>query len=312
MDDEEKAILNYKPPISHMKTAMWALWFVFLTIMIVWNQTEAPADPWFTWGGWFTFVGLALFGLTPLVVSRDSPKLTSNKLGSTVASPQPILTIPAQSGHPAYGVWPGGSVKAWFVYEFATSTRAYVVAPLDLVYIIGEEGKGLNVVVNAHLEVYTNHSQLPPHILESLTTMKKPKYDENMPILYGWWVLMENKLSKEDEQKYKEMFRDIEVPEEKIEDAYRIMSMGAQKLTKFRYEDQLTNMEKNLTRREKIVNSENADLRKMIEYLKKENKDLYQRITGSKEPQQPKSIFQIPGRNRDDEERQRDREDRDY
>ena len=277
---------------------------------MLWNQSKTPTDPWFTWAGWFSFGMLALTALTPLIVSRDSPKMSSNKVGTTCASPQPILTIPAQSGHPAYGVWAAGSVKSWFVYEFATSTRAYVVAPIDLVYIIGEEGKGLNVVVNAHLEVYIDHSQLPPHLLEALTTMKKPKYDENMPILYGWWPLMVNALSKDDKKRYEEMFEEIGVPKEHIPDAMRVMETGSQVLTKFRYEEQLTNMEKNLLRREKIVNAENADLKKMIEYLKKENRDLYQRITGFKEPEKPRSIFEIPNR-RQPEEQPNNREERD-
>ena len=311
MDDEEKAMLNYKPPISHMKTALWALWFIFLTAMLLWNQTETPADPWFTWGGWFTFIGIALFALTPLIVSRDSPKIISNKMGSTVASPQPILTIPAQSGHPAYGVWPAGSVKAWFVYEFATSTRAYVIAPLDLAYTVGEEGKGINVFINAHLSGYIDHTQLPPHILESLTTMKKPGYSPAMPILYGWWPLMTNPVEEKEYKEYKALFRALGVPAEKEEDALRIMFMGSQKLTKFRYDDQLTNMEANLLRREKIVNSENADLREMIEYLKKENKDLYVRISGAKERQVPPSIFQMPKRE-PQEEQENDQRRSDY
>jgi hypothetical protein len=76
----------------------------------------------------------------------------------------------------------------------------------------------------------------------------------------------------------------------------RLLEQASQKLTKFRYVDQLTNMEANLLRREKIVNSENADLREMIEYLKKENKDLYVRISGAKDRQVPPSIFQMPRR----------------
>lgn len=310
MDDEDKAMLNYKPPITHMKSALWVLWFVFWTIIILWNQSEMPTDPWFTLAGWFSFAMMALTAITPLIVSRDSPKLVSNKMGTTVASPQPVLTIPAQSGHPAYGVWAGGSVKSWWVYNFAASTRAYIIAPLDLVYIIGEAGKGLNVMVNSHLMPYIDHSELPPHILEELKTMKDPKYDENMPILYGWWVLMSNLLSKEDKKRYEELFEDIGVPKAQIPEAMRIMEMGSQVLTKFRYEEQLTNMEKNLLRREKIVNSENADLKEMIEYLKKENKDLYKRITGFKEPEKPRGIFEIPNRRQPEEQPERD--ERDY
>ncbi len=293
MDDEEKAMLNYKPPVTQMKTALWALWFVFLILMVLWNQTETPADSWFTWGGWITTGLIVGVEIAPLLVSRASPKISSNKLGTSIGSPQPLLTIPAQSGHPAYGVWPAGSVKALFVYDFANSTKAYVIAPLDLVYIIGEEGKGLNVIVNAHLEVYIDHTTLPPHIVESLLTMKKPSYNENMPILYGWWPLMTNPLEPEEYKEYKEMWRQLGVPEEHVPDAMRLMETGSQKLTKFRYGAQLVDMEKNLLRREKIVNSENADLRKMIQYLKVENKDLYERITGPKEKEVPRGLFQI-------------------
>jgi len=297
MDDEEKAMLNYKPPLTHMKTALWALWFVALTLLILWNQAETPADPWFTWGGWITLAALLLTTITPLIVSRDSPKIISNKLGTSIATPQPLLTIPAQSSHPAYGVWPAGSVKSWFVFNYEQTTRAYIIAPIGLVYIVGEEGshkgKGINVLVNAHLEVYIDHSTLPPHVLEALTTMKNPHYDENMPILHGWWPLMTNPLEEEEYKEYKQRFRDIGVSEERIQDAMRTMMEASQKLTKFRYESQLVDMEKNLLRREKIVNSENADLRKMIQYLKVENKDLYERITGPKEKEVPRGLFQI-------------------
>ena len=314
MDEEERAIMNYRPPISHMKNALWALWFVFVTLMILWNQTEVPADPWFTWMGWVTAAGIAFFVITPLVISRDSPKIVSNKMGSTIATPQPLHIIPAQAAHPTYGVYAAGSVKAWFFFDFVASTRAYVIAPIDLVYVIGEEGnergKGLNVVINSPLEVYTDHSTLPPHILETLQTMRKPGYQPNMPILYNWWPLMVNELSEKDEERYKKQFKEIGVTEEHIDDAWRIMETGSQKLTKFRYEEQLTNMEKNLVRREKIVNSENADLKEMIEYLKKENKDQYERITGSKEPERQRSMFEMPGRR--DNDQTREREERDY
>lgn len=310
MDDEDKAMLNYKPPISHMKTALWGLWFVFLTIMILWNQSETPTDPWFSWGGWFTWVGTMLFLIAPLIVSRDSPKISSNKTGTSIASPQPILTIPAQSAHPSYGVWPAGSVKSWFVYEFAASTRAYIIAPLDLVYTIGEEGKGLNVMVNAHLEVYIDHTQLPPHVLEALATMKKPRYEPNMPILYGWWPFMTNPLEPDEYKDYKEQFKNIGVPKENIEEAMRIMETGSQKLTKFRYEALLTDMEKNLLRREKIVNAENADLKEMIEFLKKENRDLYESRTGYKKPEQPRSMFDLSIPRRDQEEESREEPER--
>jgi len=308
MDDEEKAMLNYKPPISHMKTAMWVLWFIFLTAMILWNQSETPADPWFTWGGWFTSVAIALIALAPLIVSRDSPKITSNKLGSTVASPDPIQTIPAQSGHPAYGIWAGGSVKSWFVYEFATTTRAYIIAPLALAYTIGDGGKGVNVFINAHLEQYIDHTQLPPHILDGLESMKKPSYNPSMPILYGWWPMLTNPIDPKEYKEYREHFRNLGLPEDKIEDAMRFVEMASQKLTKFRYDEQLTNMESNLLRREKIVNSENADLKKMIEYLKKENRDLYESKAGPRKQGPPPSIFQMPRR----EEPEQDDDDRNY
>ena len=302
MDDEEKAMMNYKPPLSHMKTAMWALWFVFLTLIILWNQTETNFDPWFAWGGWFTAGGFALFALTPLIVSRDSPKIVSVKIGTSIASPQPILTIPEQPGHPAYGVWPAGSVKSWFVYEFAQSTRGYVIAPLDLAYVMGEEGRGLNVVINCHVEGYTDHTQLPPHILESLKSMRKPMYDNKMPIYYNWWPALINEL---DEKDYNDLIRDFKylgVTEDKIQDARRILETAACKLSKFRYGEQFASMEKNLLRREKIVNSENADLKKSIQYLKVENEDLYKRITGTKDHEQPKSLLSIPSARRDREE----------
>jgi hypothetical protein len=45
-----------------------------------------------------------------------------------------------------------------------------------------------------------------------------------------------------------------------------------------------------------------------VEYLKKENKDLYERIVGPREQERPRGLFDIPTRNRDDE---RDREERD-
>lgn len=311
MREEEKAELNYRPPIAHMKTGLWALWFVFVTIMILWNQSETPTDPWFAWCGWLSFVGIALFGIAPLVISRDSPKIVSNKLGSTCASPLPVLDIPAQAAHPKYGVWCGGSVKAWFVYEFATSTRAYIIAPKDLVYVVGEEGKGLNVVVNCYLEVYTDHTQLPPHVLEALSGMKKPLYEPNMPILYGWWPLTENKLEEEDMLDYKAQFRGIGVAEEHIMDAIRIVTTASQKLTKFEYGAQLTDMESNLIRREKIVNSENQDLKKGNAYLKVELDDAYKRLTDWKEPQSPKSIFQLPSKRRDQDERENEYERRD-
>ena len=307
MDEEEKVELNYKPPLSHMKTGLWALWFVFLTVMILWNQTETPADQYFTWGGWGSFIGIALFALAPLVISRDSPKLSSNKIGTTCASPYPVLEIPAQTAHPKYGVHCAGSVKSWFVYDFTQSTRAYIIAPTDLVYVIGEEGKGLNVVVNCHLERY-EPDQLPPHILDALSTMKKPPYEPNMPIYYGWWPLMENRLEKKDEIAYRDQFRDIGVLEEHIDDAMRIMNTGSQVLSKFKYDKQLTDMEKNLLRREKNVNSENADKKKMIAYLKKENEDLYRRITDWKEPRPPTSMLQMPSRgDRDDRDNDRER-----
>jgi hypothetical protein len=312
MDDEDKAILGYKPPLSHMKNALWVLWFAFLSVMILWNQTETPMDPWFGWGGWFTAIGIALFVITPLVISRDSPKIVSNTMGSTIASPQPLKIIPAQAAHPAYGVYAAGSVKAWFFFDFVASTRAYVIAPLDLVYVVGEEGnergKGLNLVVNSPLEKYYDHSTLPPHILESLKTMKKPGYDKNMPILYNWWPLMVNELTEKDKEKLQQDLRRIGVDESQMQNAVRIYETYSCKLSKFRYEDQLTNMEENLDRREKIVNSENSDLREMVEYLKKENKDLYERIVGPREQERPRGLFDIPTRNRDDE---RDREERD-
>lgn len=311
MDQEERELASYRPPVAHMKNIFWVLWFIALTILCLWNRSETPADPIFTWGGWITFAIIALIAITPLVIARDSPKMASNKLGTTIGSPNPLQIIPEQPGHPAYGIWPGGSVKAWFFYDSAATSRAYIVAPMDLVYVLGEEGhgrdsvaKGLNVVVNCHLEYY-RHDTLPPHILDALQTLKRPAYNPDMPVLYGWWPIWIKELSESEKEGFVKKFLELGMSQDKIQDAMRFLETASNKLTKFKYEDQLTKMESNLLRREKIVNAENADLKKRIEYLKKELNDQDKRQSGYKEPRHPDSMFQIPRREQQEEPEER-------
>jgi hypothetical protein len=300
-----------------MKNIFWVLWFVGLIILALWNKTETPADPIVTWGGWLTFFIIALIAITPLVISRDSPKLISNKLGTTIASPNPLKEIPEQPGHPAYGIYAGGSVNSWLFKETASTTRAYIIAPIDLVYVAGEEGhgkdsvaKGMNVDVNCHLEYY-RHDTLPPHVLEALQSLNRPAYNADMPVLYGWWPIRVNELSDEDKQKYLKYLMELGIPKEKTQDAMRFLEMAACKLTKFKYSEQLTKMETNLLRREKIVNAENADLKERIEYLKKELTDMDKRQSCYREPRPPDSIFQIPRREQPTEQ-PTERPERDY
>jgi hypothetical protein len=247
-DTEEK---EYRNQAAQMQNATIIILFLgYVLIGYVWGGS-GEYNTFFAWGGWIWLAGIALFKFTPMLIGLRSPKFSSNKIGTTIATPDPITTTEPQGGYPEMALYPAGSVMAMEFFDIKMTTKALVWAPSALVYAVGEQDKGVNLVVNCHLQKLAEHSELAPHLLEATNRVTRVGYKQNLPVYTGLFPLMINVLPAERMNEYRKRFMDLGISQElfdgnadkQIIGARQMLDQYASETSKFRYGEEFTKPE---------------------------------------------------------------------
>lgn len=247
-DPEEK---EYRNPTAQMQNAVIVIFFVGYAIFgWVWGG-HAYYNSFFAWGGWIFLAVIVLFKFTPMLIGLKSPKFSSNKIGTTIATPDPITTVEPQGGYPEMALYPAGSVMAMEFFDIKMTTKALVWAPSSLAYAVGEQEKGVNVVINCHLQKLAEQSELAPHLLEATNRITRIGYKQNLPVYVGLFPLLINVLPAERLNEYRLRFAQLGIsselfdgnPEKQIIGVRQILDQYASETSKFRYGIEFTKPE---------------------------------------------------------------------
>jgi hypothetical protein len=269
-DSEEK---EYRNPTAVMQNASLVIFFIgFVIFGYVWSGSD-NYNTFFAWGGWLWLGVITLFKFTPMLIGLRSPKFSSNKIGTTVATPDPITTVEPQGGYPEMALYPAGSVMAMEFFDIKMTTKALVWAPSSLVYVVGEQDKGVNVVVNCHLEKLAEHSELAPHLLEATNRVTRIGYKQNLPVYTGLFPLWINVLPVERLNEYRKRFADLGISKElfdgdrekQIIGVRQILDQYAAETSKFQYGPEFAKPE---LMQQTIIKSQAS----LISQLKSDNK----------------------------------------
>lgn len=252
--------------MSQMQNAVLIIGFILFVIVSKALPSYGWFNSWWAVGGWIWLALLLMLKWGPAIIENRSPKGISNKIGTTVASAEPVLVIPAQGPWPELGVWPARTVRGLGVYAYLTC-RGYVICPTALAYIIGEQNRGVNVFWNCHLEFFPDHRELPPHVLESLRGMRRPQYNPDIPAFFNIRPLMVNDPTPEEIEVFRKQFERLGVVRKAFDsDVLPILEIFASKLSKFKYREPLTNSGETLMGALKVADADNARLRDSLEH----------------------------------------------
>jgi hypothetical protein len=280
---------EYKPPMSQMQNAMLIIAFIgYCLLGYVWGG-HGWYNTFFAWGGWLWLVLLFVLLYGGKVIENRSPKFSSNVVGTTIASPQPIITEEPQGGWPRMGLFALRTVRGLGIYEYSMTCRAYCWMPTDLAYTIGQEEKGVNVVANCYLRRLTEHSELPPHLLDSMKLMRRPVYNPDMPVYIGYFPLLVNELTAEQIEECKKEFEAIGISRELFEPQIKgILERYAAKLSRFRYSEKFQKPEEMLQSQIRSLNTLNDSLKKANKHYRTEMSAIFDLTKFSKElPSRP-------------------------
>lgn len=248
--------MTYVPPFAQMKGAVIAILIIIWMLLIIMNDTKVEVDPYWDRGLFIALILVVALEITPLIVKARSPKFVSNRHGDSISSNMPIMVIPAQDHYPELGIWPLGGVDALGVKTNVGST-AYAIFPTELAY-----KRGKNLECNAWLESYVDHAELPPHALDSLRRMTK--YNPTLIVQFGVKPDLVNTMIEKDKDTFRRKIMDLGVSAEKFEEALGVLESYAVKVSPFRYEKNLTDIDKHNELRIKNLDKKVQDLYKEV------------------------------------------------
>lgn len=269
-DTEEK---EYRNPAAAMQNASLIIFLIgYFLVAWVWGG-HGYYNSMLAYGGYIVLGIILLFKFTPMVIGLRSPKFSSNKLGTTIATPDPITTVEPQGGYPEMALYPPGSVMAMEFFDIKMSTKALVWIPSSLAYVLGEQDRGVNVVINCHLQKLAEHSELAPHLFEATKRVTRLGYKQNLPVYTGLFPLLINKLSPDRLDEYRKRFMDLGISreafdgdlEKQVIGVRQILEQYASETSKFRYGEQFDKPEQML---QTVINSQAS----LINQLKSDNK----------------------------------------
>jgi len=290
MDEGQRRELEYRPPMSQMQNALlviFAIAYVFWCFAFAGNGYYNSG---WVIGGWLWLFIILLFKWGPTVIENRSPKGVSNKIGTTLASAEPVLVIPAQGTWPEFGVWPAKTVRGLGVYAYLTC-RGYIICPTKLAYVIGEQNRGVNVFWNCHLELFTDHRELPPHIRQALIGMRRPQYKPEIPAFFNIRPLMVNNPTPEQVEDYKKQFEELGFDRKMFDKSIKpILETYAATLSQFKYKAPITESGESLMEALKVADADNARLRDSLEHWMDYATRMEDRMRGGA-PEPPPSIF---------------------
>ena len=276
-DTEEKEFRN---PTNAMGNASLIIFFIgYYLVAYIWGG-HGYHNTMLAYGGYVVLGLIIMFKFTPMLIGLRSPKFSSNKIGTTIATPDPITTVEPQGGYPEMALYPPGSVMAMEFFDIKMSTKALVWAPSALMYVLGEQDKGVNVVANCNLQKLAEQSELAPHLLEATKRVTRIGYKQNLPVYTGLFPLLINAISKERLEEYRKRFEDLGITreifdgslEKKIIGVRQILEQYAAETSKFRYGPEFTKPEQML---QTIITSQAS----LINQLKGDNKFFKSEIT---------------------------------
>ena len=263
---------DFKPAMAQMQSAMLIIAFIgYCLLGYVWGG-HGWYNTFFAWGGWLWLVLLFVLLYGGKVVENRSPKFVSNVVGTTIASPHPIIELEPQGGWPRMGLFALRTVRGLGIYEYSMTCRAYCWMPSILANTIGQEEKGVNVFANAQLVRLSEHSELAPHLVDATRLMRRPAYNPEMPVYVAYFPLLVNDPTPEQLEEFKKEFEKLGVSREMFEPQIRgILERYACALSRFRYKD----FEKPEQMLQTIIKSQNT----MIDQLKRDNRFYKSEIT---------------------------------
>jgi hypothetical protein len=268
--DDEK---EYRNPAVAMQNASLVIFLIgYFLVAWVWGG-HGYYNSMLAYGGYVVLGIILLFKFTPMLIGLRSPKFSSNKIGSTIATPDPITTVEPQGGYPEMALYPPGSVMAMEFFDIKMSTKALVWMPSSLAYVLGEQDKGVNVVANCHLQKLAEQSELAPHLLEATKRVTRLGYKQNLPVYTGLFPLLINEISPGRLDEYRKRFMDLGISREVFEGnlekqvigVRQILEQYAAETSKFRYGEEFSKPEQML---QTIIKSQAS----LINQLKGDNK----------------------------------------
>jgi hypothetical protein len=294
MDEGQRRERDYKPPMSQMQNAVLIILFVMFVVVSKVMPSYGFYNAWWAIGGWIWLGIFLAFKWGPAIIENRSPKGISNKIGTTIASAEPVLVIPAQGPWPEMGVWPAKTVRGLGVYAYLTC-RGYIICPTALAYIVGEQNRGVNVFWNCHLEFFPDHRELPSHILESLRGMRRPAYNSAIPAFFNIRPLLVNDPTAEEIETYRKQFEAIGISKKVFGETVRpILEIYASKLSKFKYVEPLTESGETMMQALRVADADNARLRDSLEHWMDYATRMEDRMRGPA-PEPPQSILERTG-----------------
>jgi hypothetical protein len=279
-EEENDTETEFKSPATQMGNFLIVILFIgYCLLGYIWGGS-GTYNSFFALGGWFWLIGIALFKFTPMLIGLRSPKFSSNKIGTTIATTSPLTRVEPQGGYPEMALYPAGSVMAMEFFDIKMTTKAMVWAPSSLVYVMGEQDRGVNVVVNCHLDKLADQSELAPHLAEATKRITRLGYKESLPIYVGLFPLLSNSIPEERLNEYRRRFEQYGVSremfdgdlEKKIIGVRQILEQYGAETSKFRYGVDFAKPEQ---MQGTIIKSQNS----LIDQMKRDNKFLKSEIT---------------------------------
>lgn len=294
MDEGQKRELDYKPPMSKMQNAVIIIGFFFYAFWCWAFSGKGYYNTGIYLGGWGWLFVFIIVKWGPAIIENRSPKGVSNKIGTTLASAEPVLVIPAQGTWPELGVWPAKTVRGLGVYAYLTC-RGYIICPTALAYIIGEQNRGVNVFWNCHLEFFPDHRELPPHVLQALRGMRRPQYNVDIPAFFNIRPLMVNDPTDEQIEEFRKQFENIGVTRGEFDKSIRpILETYASTLSKFQYKEPLTESGESLMQALRVADADNSRLRDSLEHWMDYATRMEDRMRGGAPAPPPSMMERIP------------------
>jgi hypothetical protein len=279
-DDNATTETEFKNPATQFGNFLIIILFVgYCLVGYIWGGS-GQYNSFLALGGWFWLGGIALFKFTPMLIALRSPKFSSNKIGTTIATTAPLTRVEPQGGYPEMALYPAGSVMAMEFFDIKMTTKAMVWAPSSLVYVMGEQDRGVNVVVNCHLDKLADSSELAPHLAEATKRITRLGYKESLPIYVGLFPLLTNILPEERLNEYRRRFEERGISreqfdgdlEKKVIGIRQILEQYAAETSKFRYGVDFNKPEQ---MQATIIKSQSS----LIDQLKRDNKFYKTEIT---------------------------------
>ena len=262
MDEGERREAEYVPPFSLMQNAIWVVAFVAYVLLAYTWASHQVFNTWFALGGWVWLGAFLMFKYGPIVIENRSPKGICNRVGTTVATAEPVATIPANGIYPELGIWPARTLR-WGIITFLTA-RAYIICPTVMAYRVGQGKQGVNVLWNAHLQFFSDHRELPPHVYQALKHLGR-LYKPEIPVFFNIFPLMIHELTPEQLEEYTTRFENIGISRQKFKEIRPILEQCAATLTVFKYTPGLTKFDETLDQALRVANADNAKLRALVE-----------------------------------------------